>query len=190
MGGLTSSEGAQQAAQPSLNDGRPSAACPVITGGRSTKCPVATVGSSAKCAIIIGGHTAKCAVTTAVPTTVTPEATAYHSAADRYIYSGPPRRAASPLFFSSFFFSFPPSYTLRRWVRGPGGGGGSAAYFYFPRNYFVWEILKIDSRPPNAPVRAHGWSDIQRGCPASCASLPERRAAQCCMPCNYRGSQH
>ena len=127
------------------------------------------MGSSAKCAIIIGGHTAKCAVTTAVPTTVTPEATAYHSAADRYIYSGPPRRAASPLFFSSFFFSFPPSYTLRRWVRGPGGGGGSAAYFYFPRNYFVWQTLKIDSRPPNAPARAHG----VRGLGVTTAAAPK-----------------
>ena len=59
------------------------------------------------------------------------------------------------------FFS-PPSYTLRRWVRGPGGGGGSAAYFYFPRNYFVWEILKVDSRPPNVPARAHGVGGLDR----------------------------
>jgi hypothetical protein len=46
-------------------------------------------------------------------------------------------------------------YTLRSPVRGSHANPISFGESRFPQNYFVWQNLKIGSRPPNAPSWSH-----------------------------------
>jgi hypothetical protein len=52
----------------------------------------------------------------------------------------------------------PLSYTLRGCFSPPHARPGSWATFYFPQNSFVWEILKMCSRPPNRKTISHRFS--------------------------------
>src|SRR3954467_15076374 len=61
-----------------------------------------------------------------------------------------PRQLSSQ---SSFISSH--LYTLRALVRGLHAGGSSFGERRIPRNYLVWEILKIDSPPYKVPRSSH-----------------------------------
>jgi hypothetical protein len=100
---------------------------------------------------------------------------------------------------SLLFFSFSSAhlYTLRGPVRGSHANPISFGESRFPQNYFVWQNLKIGSRPPNAPSWSHeappadlgplggpettlaptGWPASGGGCGAYPATVR-------CVPCN------